>query len=266
MKKIKLFHDPFQKTKHILTLIANNMRKIDYLRVHQIMNRMKCLNRRNLIDICTNKELLIQQIQTIQNEIHQMVQEQCRKIIIDIEAKSKEQKEQNEQKEEKKNDGDNDENNENNDGINIDYVEVENLDIDNNNTISQQSQIPIEIPINFNKTLLQIRNQQEQKQTQDSFDLVEVTDEIKDALLESWHDSEYSHLQTFQYDGPDFSTKNGFTTTQLKQQHMQILIYNFEERTSLLILHNAQNQQQTIISDCVLVVHQLTKRRVSLIL
>ena len=70
---------------------------------------------------------------------------------------------------------------------------------------SQPSQIQIEIPINFNRTMEQIRNNT--KITQDSFDLVEVSKKIEKALIESWHDEEYSHLQAFQYDGPRFSKR-----------------------------------------------------------
>ena len=204
MNELKLFNIPFAKTEYLLNFIANNVRKIDPLRVDQLMNLIKEHNRNTLIDMCVNGRFFMQTILTTQNVIHKYVTNTC--LIIAQELRQQQQNNQNQNQQQ------------NNALGNAENKENENKDEKDNDTEiqsnsgsvrelsgSQASQIPVELPINFSKTMEQIRMQNDMSQR--SFELVEVTSEIENALLESWHDDEYSHIQTFQYEGPRFSKR-----------------------------------------------------------
>ena len=79
--------------------------------------------------------------------------------------------------------------------------------------------------------------------SQQSFDLVEVTDEVEKALIESWHDDEYSHLQTFQYEGPRISKRkrvydNSAKTTTHVDSDIQFRLKNSVTHISKRTLHD----------------------------
>ena len=84
LNELKIFTKPFQKNKHLLNFIANNMRKIDHLRVNQIMHLIEANNRNTLIKMCSNSEFMIQTILTAQNVIHTFVTNTCLKIANDM--------------------------------------------------------------------------------------------------------------------------------------------------------------------------------------
>ena len=59
-KELEIFDNKFKKKNHILNVIENNVRKIDHLRVDQLMHLIKNKNSKTLIEICEDKNFLLQ--------------------------------------------------------------------------------------------------------------------------------------------------------------------------------------------------------------
>ena len=153
MKELNLFNQPFRKTTHLLNLITNNVRKFDHLRVKQIMNLIKKHNRNTLIGMCVNETFFKQTILTAQNVIHKHISKEGIRIANDIRQALNNNLNANENKENAENDNKDDEFKENDvkdekDENENDISQAVSDGIDGN---SQPSQIPIDLPVNFNK-------------------------------------------------------------------------------------------------------------------
>ena len=157
------------------------------------MHFIKNNSKNQLIEMCSNVNCLKQTILIAQDVIHKYVSNECIKIVNNMKNNNGNNgnngNDSNDQRDQKDN-NDSDENDDNDEQMQSNQSQSQSQS-QSQVPNTQSSQLQIEVPINFNKTMEYIRNNT--KVTQDSFDLVEISKEIEKALIESWHDEEYSH-------------------------------------------------------------------------
>ena len=145
LKELNIFSQPFQKTSHLLKCITNNIRKINCLRVNQMMHLIKENSRKTLIDMCSNAQTLIQTILITQNVIHKHVTDNCIQIANQLKQKelSKDSDSQNNQ-----NNNENNNNNEYKEENKDDNTEnKEDTNINDSQSVNEDAQLPSQIPI-----------------------------------------------------------------------------------------------------------------------
>ena len=266
-------------------LIAAHLRRIDFLRVKQIMKHIQGYNHNQLINIASDGKTLIDAIILAQNQLHQEtrqtsfeiskedfkiqlgigngnVNENSSDIVNDIGNENEniagnsnvsanlqqlsqpsqpsqlsqpqihsQLQSQSQSQQELSQSNNNNNNNNTNDN--------ENKESGNDG----QSQQPMGISPNFD-SFRRNENKQEKVNNENNNDdvdpekLVELTKELEGQLLQSWHDFEYSHLRTFQYANPQFSTK-----TELYDNSAQtVTLFDADPQFNLkdMVIHVAQ--------------------------
>ena len=193
----------------------NFIRQIDYLRAFQISDRLGNMDCDTLIELCCNADTFIDQVIICQNLVHQQVRELRVKIIKDtiIDQLQLNQDESRNGNIDQKDDQKDDQKNNSQELQQQPQQQPSQQSIGSpapagappsqqQSQLSQQRGSQPDVPANFNVNPDQ--NEQQDHKSQD-YRLVELSKSTEKALLESWLDKAYSHLRTFQYDGPTFS-------------------------------------------------------------
>ena len=229
MKELKEFDTQYRKKHYLKSIVMNYIRQIDYLRVFQIADRLGNIECAKLMDLCCNADIFINQVKICQNMVHQEVREMGIKIVREniIEELQQDINEQKDELKDEEKDKQNDlqqqqglqQNQLQQQGSQQDQSQVQRQQPSQvaNSSPSPMGTLPSQqqsqqqhqndgsqpdVPANFNvnNELNDINDTQSQ-----DYKLIELSKSTEKALLESWLDKAYSHLRTFQYDGPTFS-------------------------------------------------------------
>ena len=246
VKEVNQIKDSFRKRSYLKGIIAGHIRRIDFSRVNQLMKYIQGYSNEDLIKLGSNVKLLIDAIMTAQNQLHQETRISCLEILKDIIKNNvnnqfgmNQNQSQNDSNIPQVNDSQSNASQPQQsqpqpqpqpqsqsqsqsqiqnqsqhllyppNGINgIDGGE--NKD-DKKEDSMMGSQQPSQLNNNFNANLRKLNsnkhNNDSDGDSNASHRLVELTKEMEGKLLQSWHDFDYSHLRTFQYENPCFSTK-----------------------------------------------------------